>query len=61
MAKQPTSDIQDHEIIRHLVRATLDHCHGHSNPVAVHCTEGVNSTGTFIAYFQLRDEFYDQK
>ena len=52
---------KDHEIIRRLVQITLHHCHGHPNPLAVHCTNGVKATGTFIAYFQLRDEFHDPK
>ena len=49
----------DHEIIRHMVNTTLYHCRDpYTDPILVHCTKGIGATGTFIAFFKLRDALY---
>ena len=49
----------DHEIVRYMVNMTLQHCRDpYTDPVVVHCTEGIGATGTFIAFFKLRDALY---
>ena len=55
------SEVQDYYLIRHMVNITLDHCFGYSNPIVVHCTKGIAATGTFIAFFQIRDDLYNPK